>query len=242
MFELQQYEKYTTEDHKVWQILYKRQLQTIEKVAYKQFITGTDQLAFSENKIPDFIDINKELKELTGWQIYAVPGLIANDVFFEKMYNKEFGTTTWIRKMEELDYLEEPDMFHDVFGHIPLLTDKFIGEYLHQLAKLAVAHIHNEEVIEAIARLYWYTIEFGLVKENGEIKIYGAGILSSIGETNYSLSNKATHVPFSWQQIIDTPYIKDSFQEKYFVLNSFEQLTDAVKEFGNHLQHKYQLI
>jgi phenylalanine-4-hydroxylase len=236
----QQYEQYTNTDHAVWSILYTRQLETIRQVAYRNFIKGVEQLGFSDKKIPDFKVMNKKLEQLTGWQIYAVPGLISNSSFFERMKVKQFGATTWIRKQDELDYLEEPDMFHDVFGHIPLLTDPLICDYLYRMAKLAVKYIDNEDVIESVARLYWYTIEFGLVTEKSELKIYGAGILSSIGETEYCLSDKATLVPFDLQEIVRTPYIKDTFQKKYFVLQSFSQLPEAVLIFEQQLEHKYQ--
>jgi phenylalanine-4-hydroxylase len=154
------------------------------------------------------------------------------------MHHRQFGATTWIRKIEELDYLEEPDMFHDVFGHIPLLTDTIITDYLFRLAETTMLHIDDEHIIEAIARLYWYTVEFGLVKENGDIKIYGAGILSSIGETDYCLSDEATRVPFDLKEILQTPYIKDKYQEKYFVLESMEQLTEA----GEKLEHEIKAL
>jgi phenylalanine-4-hydroxylase len=179
------------------------------------------------------------LLEHTGWKIYAVPGLIPNGSFFKLMVYKRFGATTWIRKREQLDYLEEPDLFHDTFGHIPLLADPVIAQYLHALALIAERHVNQEEVIEQIARLYWYTIEFGLVQEDGEIRICGAGILSSIGETRFALSPAANRVPFDLEQIIATPYIKDHFQEQYFVLDSMEQLTDAVIELDQHLKELY---
>ena len=237
---VQQYEQYSDTDHSVWSSLYTRQLQKVQQVAYRHFIKGIGQLGFNDHKIPDFADTNKTLMQLTGWQIYAVPGLIPNNRFFELMKTKQFGATTWIRKPEQLDYLEEPDMFHDVFGHIPLLTDPIICDYLYKLAALAVKYIDNDEVIERIARLYWYTIEFGLVKEEDELKIYGAGILSSIGETSFCLSDKATLVPFNLQEILQTPYIKDDFQSKYFVLESFHQLPAAVNQYEQQLEMNFQ--
>jgi phenylalanine-4-hydroxylase len=234
-----QSDQYKDSDHKIWSILYSRLSQTVKKIACRQFILGLEELAFSEKNVPEFTAINKRLMELTGWQIYAVPGLLPDSDFFEGMFHKEFGATTRMRKMKEPDYLEEPDLFHDVFGHIPLLTDPFIAQYLQQLAKLAVKYITNEQAIEAVARLYWYTIEFGLVKEDNEVKIYGARILSSVGETNYCLSPNASRVSFNLEEVIQTSYIKDEFQEKYFVLESFEQLSKAVKQFDKHLESTY---
>lgn len=237
---IQQYEDYSDTDHAVWSILYTRQLATVQQVAYRNFIKGIEQLGFSDKKIPDFSVMNNKLEQLTGWQIYPVPGLIDNNIFFERMKAKQFGATTWIRKREELDYLEEPDMFHDVFGHIPLLTDPLICDYLYRLAKLAVKYKGNEDVIESIARLYRYTIEFGLVTEEGELKVYGAGILSSIGETEYCFSAEANRVPFNLHDILQTPYIKDTFQSKYFVLQSFSQLPEAILIFQLELENKFR--
>ena len=133
-----------------------------------------------------------------------------------------------LRKREQLDYLEEPDLFHDVFGHIPLLADPMIADFLYGLARVAARYIDNENVIEALARLYWYTIEFGLVREGGEVKVYGAGILSSISETQFALSPAANRVPFNLDEVLATPYITDKFQEQYFVLDSMDQLAEIL--------------
>jgi phenylalanine-4-hydroxylase len=220
------YSLYTETDHHTWSVLFTRQIKKIRSVAYQNFEKGLGKLDFGARRIPDFRAVNEHLKELNGWQIYAVPGLIDNGHFFQQMFNRRFGATTWIRKPEELDYLEEPDMFHDVFGHIPLLTDPLICKFLHGLAKIAVVNIDDEETIEALARLYWYTVEFGLVKENGQLKIYGAGILSSIGETGYCLSEYVKRIPFNLEMVLAAPYVKDKFQEQYFVLEAMEQLED----------------
>jgi phenylalanine-4-hydroxylase len=234
---LQDYSAYTADDQAVWSILYKRQQRAIEHVAYPQFSMSLKQLGMSEYSIPEFSILNKRLKKLTCWTIYAVPGLISNDQFFKLMLFRCFGATTWIRKKSPLDYLEEPDMFHDIFGHVPLLADPRIAEYLLGLASIADKYIDREEIIEQIARLYWYTIEFGLVKENDAVKIYGAGILSSIGETSYSISTEAKHVPFDLRTIIETPYIKDNYQAQYFLLENMDQLAIAVTELRTILQN-----
>lgn len=220
----QDYSAYTAADHHTWSVLFNRQLEKIKKVAYHNFEPGLLKLDFQSKYIPDFTLVNRKLKSITGWQIYAVPGLIDNCLFFKKMLHRQFGATTWIRKPEQLDYLEEPDMFHDVFGHIPLLTDPLVCDFLHGLAEIAEKHAYAEPVVEMLARLYWYTIEFGLVKQDAELKIYGAGILSSIGETDFCLSEKANRVPFDIETILTKPVIKDKFQDCYFVLDSMQQL------------------
>lgn len=224
-------------DLQTWETLFSRQWQAVKDFANAPYIEGMALLNFSKNQIPTFDEINDKLHVITAWRIYPVPGLIANDYFFDQLYDKKFGITNWLRKPAQIDYLEEPDMFHDVFGHIPHLTNPFICNYLFQLAALAKAHNYAPVILEAIARLYWYTVEFGLVKENGAIKIYGAGIMSSIAETAYCFSNKPSLLPFDIELIIQTPYIKDDFQKQYFVLESFTDLSSAVnllqKEISN---------
>jgi phenylalanine-4-hydroxylase len=235
----QRYELYTPVEQHTWMMLFERQLKAVEQFAYRNFLTGIQQLNFTASAIPDFDDVNERLRNLTGWSIFAVPGLIDNDYFFEKIFQRQFAATTWIRKPENLDYLEEPDMFHDVFGHVPMLTDNHICDYLLGLSAIAKKHMTNEAAIEAIARLYWYTIEFGLVKENNQLKIYGAGILSSIGETSYALSDTPARVPFDVMKIIDTPYIKDSFQKQYFVLDYMQQLKECLPQLARHFETTY---
>lgn len=224
----QQHGLYTAVEHSTWNTLYTRQMNAVRQYASISFLNGIAALEFDRHRIPDFDQINALLFPLTGWTLYAVPGLIDNHYFFEQMHSKKFGATTWIRTPEQLDYLEEPDMFHDVFGHVPLLADPDICDYLHGLAIIANRFLDSEAVIEAIARVYWYTVEFGLIRENENVKIYGAGILSSIGETTYSMSNQVLHEPFDIKKIIDTPYIKDKYQQNYFVLESMEQLRQAL--------------
>jgi phenylalanine-4-hydroxylase len=223
---------YTDADREVWAILYDRQLAAVQAFAYAHFAKGLQLLGLATTSILNFDVLNKRLYPLTGWKIYAVPGLIPNRAFFEFMAYKRFGATTWIRKREQLDYLEEPDMFHDVFGHVPLLTDPRIADFLVGLALVAQRHLDDEAVIEAISRVYWYTIEFGLVRENGVVKIYGAGILSSVGETKFALSPAANRAPFELEKVLASPYIKDTFQERYFVLDSMEQLNALLMELN----------
>ena len=239
IYDQQRYDLYTADDQEVWSILFMRQMVMIKSVAYRHFAGQLKKLGFTSEAIPDFKKTNQLLEKLTGWNIYAVPGLIPNNQFFRFMGNRHFGATTWMRKKEQLDYLEEPDMFHDVFGHVPLLADPVIAAYLLGLARIAERYLDTEEVIEAIARLYWYTIEFGLVRENTQIKIYGAGILSSIAETQFAMSKEANHQRFHLNTILDTPYIKDRFQDQYFFLDSLGQLKGIAKELEHLLRENY---
>ncbi len=230
----QAYSDYTTNDFAVWKILYNRQIQNLPKKAAQAYMDGIAMVEFSAERIPNFDDVNRILATITGWKIVVVPGLIQNKTFFELMHNRNFCATTWLRQIDQLDYLEEPDMFHDVFGHIPMLTNANLCNFLVQLSSLALQHIDNEEVIEAIARLYWYTIEFGLIQEAAGLRIYGAGILSSSGETDYALfSSKPTREAYNVAKIMKTPFIKDHFQDVYYVIPSFEALYLSIDEVAD---------
>ena len=230
----QDYDAYTEEDFKVWQLLYERQIANLPRAASREYLEGLKRIHFHSGQIPDFRKTNIFLAELTGWQIHVVPGLIPDDEFFQLMANKRFPASTWLRELRKIDYLEEPDMFHDVFGHVPLLTNRPFVNYLQQLSKIALRYIDDPWAIQLISRIYWFTVEFGLIRENGQVRIYGAGILSSAGETKFSLSDEATHLDFDVDAILQTPYRKDEFQKQYFVVDSYEQLyhsTDRIEAY-----------
>lgn len=227
---IQEYHKYTQEDHEVWNILYAGQISRIKSLASEAYIKGIDYCQFESDKVPNFARVNQLLEQKTGWKIFVVPGLIDNKPFFEHLSRKEFPATTWLRTKEQLEYLEEPDMFHDVFGHVPLLSEPFFCDYLEGLSKIALKHIDDELAIELLSRIYWFTVEFGLIRESSQTKIYGAGILSSSEESEISIEHEYKHRPFDVQTILDTPYIKDKFQEQYFVIESYQQLFDALPE------------
>lgn len=226
----QEYSKYTAEDFQVWKILFERQQQNLPGRATEEFLRGIERINFVPDKIPDFSETNPLLKSITGWELAVVPGIIADDIFFSLMANRKFPASTWLRKMSELDYLEEPDMFHDVFGHVPLLTNQAFVDFLQELSKIGLDYIDNKWAIELLSRIYWFTIEFGLIRENGQLRIYGAGILSSPGETLYSLGDQPQHFEYNVEQILNTPYRKDVFQERYFIIESYEQLYESLPE------------
>ena len=238
----QDYSTYTQDDFEVWKILFNRQIKLLQPLASKTYLQGIKDVRFSANKIPNYQEVNELLIKLTGWQIHVVPGLIDNKPFFELMQNKKFCASTWLRKREQLDYLEEPDMFHDIFGHVPLLSNQSICHFLQELARIALRFIDKTQAIEYIARLYWYTIEFGLIKEDGKMKIYGAGIISSSGESIYALqSTEPQRFDYNIKQIFDTPYIKEHYQEQYFVINSYEQLFASIPAIEAELARRMTL-
>ena len=167
----------------------------------------------------------------------VVNNLIPNRAFFELMANRNFPATTWLRRRDQLDYLPEPDMFHDTFGHVPMLSNQAFCDFLEALSQIALRHIESEEAIAMISRLYWYTVEFGLIQEDDNLRIYGGGILSSLGETTYSLySSEPKRIPYDVETLLKTPYIIDHFQEQYFVIESYKQLYQSVAQIEAALE------
>lgn len=232
------HENYTEEDHQVWKILFDRQIVNLPDAATKEFLIGMEKVKFTNDKIPNFEETNEILRSLTGWELVAVEGIVDDRLFFELMANKKFPATTWLRKMSELDYLEEPDMFHDVFAHVPLLANQAFVDFLQALSQIGHEHSDDPVAIDLLSRVYWFTIEFGLIREQGDLRIYGAGILSSAGETEFSLSKKPKHFEYHVEQILNTPYRKDTFQDRYFIVDSYEQLFNSIDEVKALLSEK----
>jgi phenylalanine-4-hydroxylase len=232
----QEYEKYTEEDFKVWSLLYNRQMNLLPKLASKAYLQGIDAMNFQADKIPNFDEINKILEKTTGWSVSVVAGLIPQKEFFELLQAKKFPATTWFRKLDELDYLEEPDMFHDVFGHLPLLTNQDFCNFLQDFSTLSLRYIDNEIAVKLLGRLYWFTVEFGLIEKEEGLKIYGAGILSSSGESVFCLTDQTPKYAFNAEKIMLTDYYIDHFQNKYFVINSYKQLFDSLGDVEKVLE------
>ncbi len=228
----QQYDTYTPDEQAVWALLFRRQMDRLPGRASQAYMDGIVATGFPNVHIPDFErDLNPRLLPITGWRVVAVPGLIDNRAFFELMADRQFPATTWLRTREQLDYLPEPDMFHDTFGHVPVLTNQPFCDFLAALSRIALRFVDHPEAIDMISRLYWYTVEFGLIREAGELRIYGGGILSSPGETIYALeSDIPQRLPYHVQTLLQTPYIIDHFQEQYFIIDSYEQLFDSIPE------------
>ncbi|GAB3955654.1 phenylalanine 4-monooxygenase [Spirosoma harenae] len=234
----QTYSKYTADDQAVWRLLFERQMEQLPGKASQAYLDGIEATGFRADRIPDFNrDLNPRLKRLTGWHVYPVDGLIPNREFFEPMANRNFPATTWLRRRDQLEYLPEPDMFHDTFGHVPMLSNQAFCDFLAALSRIALDHIESEEAIAMISRLYWYTVEFGLIQEDNKLRIYGGGILSSVGETTYSLySPHPERLPYDVETLLKTPYIIDHFQEQYFVIKSFEQLYHSIPQIEELLE------
>ncbi|MBD3637982.1 MAG: phenylalanine-4-hydroxylase [Crocinitomicaceae bacterium] len=227
----QEMDKYTSVDFEVWKILFERQaenLKTKGSLHYTQALSDMKEV-LNRSLVPDFRALNGFFQEKTGWNIHVVPGLIPVEDFFELLAQKKFCSSTWLRSMENLDYLEEPDMFHDIFGHIPLLSNEVFSAFTHEFGKLGKKHIHNPESLVKLQRLYWFTIEFGVILEE-KIKAYGAGIMSSFGETNRIANRECTFHEFDIEAILNKEFRTDVMQEEYFVIESLEQLYNCLPD------------
>ena len=229
----QGWEAYTAEDHQVWVTLYERQAKVLPGRACDAFLKGLDALDLRGGGIPDFEVMSDKLEALTGWRVVAVPGLVPDEVFFEHLANKRFPAGNFIRRADELDYLEEPDVFHDVFGHVPMLTDPAFAHFMQAYGEggrraMNLGQLHN------LARLYWYTVEFGLMDTTEGLRIYGAGIVSSKSETIFAVEAPSPNrVGFDLERVMRTPYRIDDFQQVYFVIPSIEALQEAAfTDFG----------
>lgn len=236
----QDYAKYTEQDQAVWKLLYERQEDDLKRLATKDYLVAVEQLGFTSQRIPRFEDINDYLASRTGWSIEVVPGLVEQHIFFKLLSEKKFPCSTWLRKMDELDYLEEPDMFHDVFGHIPVLSNEHFSAFTQEIGRLGYKYFDNPKAIELIGRIYWFTIEFGQIREDELLKIYGAGILSSHGETLYSVGQEPMHHAFDIQHIMETDFRIDVFQKEYFVIDSYKQLFESIPSIEERLMHNLE--
>ena len=231
----QVYSDYTKQDFKVWRILFERQMQRLKHVVSESYLMALEEVNFMPSKIPDFNEINRTLKPLTGWSLHVVPNISPQKEFFKLLSQKKFTATCWLRTMEQLDYIEEPDMFHDVFAHVPLLSNRSYCDFFKGISDIAMDYIDNPTAIELLSRIYWFTIEFGMKKENNKLTIYGAGIISSAGETSHCMTDHATKINFDVKSIMNTSFRTDILQEKYFVIESFEQLYNSLEEIRSRL-------
>ena len=230
----QSWTRYSPAEHQVWTTLYERQANLLPGRACDSFLKGLDALDLHRSGIPDFARINEGLFQLSGWTVVAVPGLVPDAVFFDHLANRRFPAGQFIRTADQLDYLQEPDIFHDVFGHVPMLTDPVFADYMQAygqggLRAMGRGQLHN------LARLYWYTVEFGLLHTPQGLRIYGAGILSSGAESVFAIEDPSPNrLEFDLQRVMRTPYRIDDFQQAYFIVPSLQALLNVtLKDFGS---------
>lgn len=229
----QNWEHFTAEEHDRWDRLYARQNKLLEGRACDEFMEGIQALELSKSGIPNFEELSKRLEKITGWRVVAVPDLVPDEVFFDHLANRRFPAGNFIRSEAQLDYLQEPDVFHDVYGHVPLLANPVFADYMEAYGK-GGQRAMGRGVLKNLARLYWYTVEFGLIKTKKGMRIYGAGILSSKSESIFCLEDNSPHrIHFDLERLMKTDYRIDDFQQTYWVIDSFEELLGSTyQDFG----------
>ncbi|OPZ10323.1 MAG: Phenylalanine-4-hydroxylase [Alphaproteobacteria bacterium ADurb.BinA280] len=227
----QPWDSYSEQDHATWAFLFRRQREVLQGRACREFIENQQRFGMNPERIPKFEDLNAVLGPATGWKLIGVEGLLPEIDFFEHLANRRFPVTWWIRRPDQIDYISEPDMFHDLFGHVPLLLNPVFADYMAAYGRGGVkAHGVSAQALVNLTRLYWYTVEFGLIRQHGELRIYGSGIVSSKGESIHCLESAAPNrIGFDMKRIMQTRYRIDTYQKTYFVIDSFEQLMEATR-------------
>lgn len=221
----QHWERYTPAEHEVWRTLYARQMQVLPGRACDEFLEGFRKLELEAGEIPDFHRLSDALSRLTGWIVVPVPSLVPDDIFFDHLANRRFPAGRFIRRPDQLDYIEEPDVFHDVFGHVPMLAHPIFADYMEAYGRGGQRAMKQFGMLKNLARLYWYTVEFGLIRNPAGLRIYGSGIVSSRTESIYAVESKSPNrIHFDLERVMRTDYRIDDFQESYFVISSFEEL------------------
>ncbi|CAN5833786.1 hypothetical protein BH20GEM3_BH20GEM3_00730 [soil metagenome] len=229
IFTEQDWAAYTPEDHQVWGILYERRMRELRSNGSRVFLNGAEAIGLRQDSVPNLDEVNAKLDRRTGWNAVPVGGFIPAKEFFQCLAQRRFPTTVTIRPRSQLDYLPEPDIFHDVFGHVPLHADPVFAEFLQGFGAVA-AQARTEEETEHMARLFWFTVEFGLTRDEGEVKVYGSGLISSAGDAANALGPRCDRRAFSLDAVISQPFEIDRFQDVLFAVDSFQQLFEAVDE------------
>ena len=227
-FTTQDWSRYSVENHEVWRILYARRMRQLVTTASQVFLRGASTIGLAADQVPDLEEVNSRLAPLTGWRAVPVTGFLPAREFFDCLAQRQFPTTVTVRPRKALDYVPEPDIFHDVFGHVPLHADPVFANVLQQLGRIG-ATARSEADVQRITRLFWFTVEFGLVREEGSIRIYGSGLISSHGDAANALGQNCDQRPFDLDQVLYQPFEIDHLQPVLFVLESFDQLFEAIR-------------
>ena len=230
----QHWERYGAQEHGIWRTLFEHQAKVLPGRACREFLGGLSKLELVADRIPEFERLSNSLEKVTGWRIVAVPSLVPDAIFFDHLANRRFPAGQFIRRADQLDYIEEPDVFHDVFGHVPMLAHPVFADYMQAYGKGGQRALNEFGQLKNLARLYWYTVEFGLIESDEGLRIYGSGIVSSRAESIYSVENRSPNrIRFELERVMRTDYRIDDFQESYFVIPSFESLFgETYKDFA----------
>jgi len=231
----QHYEKYTPENHEVWGIIFRKRMEQLNEFGSRVFLDGSKAINLRPDRVPPLKDVNERLKKLTGWSSHGVPGYLPPKCFFAFLARRQFPTTVTVRPKNQMDYLPEPDIIHDVFGHVPLHADPTFADFLQTYGQAAL-HTNDPVHTERLARLFWFTVEFGLIREEGKLKLYGSGLISSEGEGHHALeSPQVDRRPFELERVCNTSFEIDHYQPILYVLESFEQLRDAMVSYAERI-------
>jgi len=225
----QEYENYTAEQHAVWSELVRRRLPQVEAYACEEYLDGLEIIGLRPDRLPNLASISARLEPRTGWNATPVSGFLPADAFFEMLEARRFPTTTWLRSRDSLDYIPQPDIFHDVFGHVPMHSHAVFADFLQHYGSVC-AHIEDKRVLERLGRLFWYTVEFGLMRRGGKIKVYGSGVISSHGECTNVMEGGCEVRSFDLDSVLETPVKVDELQKVLFAIESFEQIYEAMRE------------
>jgi phenylalanine-4-hydroxylase len=225
----QKYEAYTTDQHEVWAELVRRQRPRLESHACREYLEGYEIIGLRDDRLPNFAAITARLQPWTGWSTTPVSGFLPKEAFFEMLAARMFPTTTYIRGRDSLEYTPEPDIFHDVFGHVPMHAHRVFADFLQHYGSVC-AGIADETVLERLGRLFWYTVEFGLIRQDGKIKVYGSGVISSHGECTNVISGGCEVRDFNLDEILDTRVKVDEIHKRLFAIESFDQVYEAMHE------------
>ncbi len=231
----QDYSAYSSEQHAVWAELVGRMLPELQKHAAREYLDGFEIIGLEKDRLPNLASISARLEPRTGWNSTPVSGFLPAPVFFEMLASRRFPTTTWLRSRESLEYTPEPDIFHDVFGHVPMHSHRVFAEFLERYGRVCAA-ISNAEVLEKLGRLFWYTVEFGVIRQNEEIKVYGSGLISSHGECLNVMGGHCAIHDFTLDEVLNTPVKVDEMHKLLFAVNSIDQIYEAMGEAEHRTQ------
>jgi phenylalanine-4-hydroxylase len=231
----QEYENYGAEQHSVWSELVRRRLAQVQEYACREYLEGYDIIGLNNDRLPNLSEITERLKPRTGWSTTAVSGFLPADAFFEMLDARMFPTTTWLRSRESLAYIPEPDIFHDVFGHVPMHAHPVFADFLQHYGSVCT-RIQEPQALERLGRLFWYTVEFGLMRQSNKIKVYGSGVISSHGECTNVIEGGCEVRPFNLDEVLETPVKVDELQKILFAIESFDQIYEAMHEAERQLK------
>lgn len=231
----QDWDAYTAEQHAVWAELVRRRMPQLEEHAAEEYLRGFEQIGLREDSIPNLRDVNRRLSPRTGWNATPVSGFLPPDAFFEMLAARQFPTTTYIRGRESMEYTPEPDIFHDVFGHVPMHAHPVFADFLQQYGRVCAALMGDKERLEKMGRLFWFTVEFGVIRQNGKIRLYGSGLISSHGEGTHVIEGRPEIRPFNLEQVMEQKFLVSEEQKVLYAVESFDEIYQAAQEAEKRL-------